>query len=309
MIEPPVAGLAALVVGFQPELDVLEKLLATLLQEASLVILADNGGCEELFVRHPELRKRVQHLPMGGNQGLGEALNRGFDFAATRDCQYVATFDQDSEPPIGMLSRLVQTHLELDRQGVRCAAVGPTYFDRREGAAKKFPLYREVNGKIARLGQTVPLDPGSLQAVDVLITSGMMVSMAAWSAGLKYDSKLFVDYTDTDWCFRARAAGYRLFVDLRCEMGHAMSDAPPVRVGRLNLLRYSPVRRYFYFRNTVYFVRQPFVSRAWKRRLLAGLCIRLVSNFVIDAKRWQGTRMAILGLWDGVNGRFGRLPN
>ena len=85
----------------------------------------------------------------------------------------------------------------------------------------------------------------------------MMVDSDVWKDGLHYDERLMVDYTDTDWCFRARAAGWRLFVLPSVRMPHAISDAAPIRVMGLRLLRYSPLRRYYYFRNTVYFVASP----------------------------------------------------
>src|SRR5690606_997519 len=118
-----------------------------------------------------------------------------------------------------------------------------------------------------------------------------------------------VEYTDTDWCFRARAAGYKLFELTSLCMPHAVSDASPVRFMGVNLLRYSPLRRYYYFRNTMYFVPQPYVSAAWRKRLLAGVPVRLCSHVIMDEHRLQGLLMSLKGLWHGLRGKLGPYPS
>ncbi|MBB5217417.1 glycosyltransferase family 2 protein [Parapusillimonas granuli] len=298
---------AALVVGYMPDMPVLDALLAGLPAQADTVVFVDNGGAEGILGHDPDQRARIHYIAMGGNAGLGAALNAGMEFAASQGCTHVATFDQDSELPPGLIPRLLQAHLSLRGQGVRCAAVGPRFYDRREGTVKKFPMYREQDGaiKVIAADGAGADSAAGLQEVDVLITSGMLVNLRAWREGLRYDEGLFVDYTDTDWCFRARAAGYRLFVCLDQEMGHAMSDAPPVRVFGVNLLCYPPLRRYYYFRNTIYFIRQPYVSPAWRKRLAAGLPVRFLSNVFIDRHKLAGLKMMLLGLWHGVRKRLG----
>lgn len=297
---------AALVVGYMPDMPVLDALLASLLAQADTVVFIDNGGAAGILGHDAGLRARIRYIDMGGNAGLGAALNAGVRLAVGMGCTHVATFDQDSAPPPELIPGLLQAHLSLRDRGVSCAAIGPRFYDRREGSIKKFPMYREQDGAIQVIAAPDgAAEPCALQEVDVLITSGMLVNVQAWQAGIHYNEGLFVDYTDTDWCFRARAAGYRLFVCLDQEMGHAMSDAPPVRVLGVNLLCYAPLRRYYYFRNTIYFIRRPYVSWAWRKRLAAGLPVRFLSNIFIDQHKLAGLKMMLLGLWHGLRNRLG----
>lgn len=304
--DPLTLKLAAVVVGFRPDLAVLDCLLTTLLEEVDKVIFVDNGGGRRFLAEREALKCRVEYVDLESNLGLGHALNQGFRRAIDSGCRYVATFDQDSAPEAGMIKKLLQAHSALAASGMKCAAVGPRFFDRRECEKTYFPLYREQRGSITCY-PSLDSESGVVD-VDVLITSGMLVNAAVWQEGITYNAGLFVDYTDTDWCFRARDAGYKLFVCVDQEMGHALSDAPPIRLFGLNFLRYSPLRRYYYFRNTVYFVRQPYVSWAWKRRLLIGLAVRSVSNVFIDEHKWSGLKMMARGLVHGVTGRLGAYP-
>lgn len=296
---------AAIVVGYRPDAAMLDALLLRLVGEVEKVILVDNGGAAQFLAAHPQQRGRVEYLGMGGNQGLGAALNRGVSHARKLGLRYVMTFDQDSAPPPGMAGALHTAMLQQQSQRIPCAAIGPAFFDRREADGRRFPIYREEGGHIHVM---TPEPAQGLQEVDVLITSGMLLDTDVWAAGLQYEEGLMVDYTDTEWCFRTRASGHRLFVLPTVCMPHAMSDTPPVRMLGVHLLRYSPIRRYYYFRNTVYFVRRPYVSNPWRRRLLAGLLVRLCGNLLIDEQRLRGLGMSFKGLWHGLRGRLGRYP-
>ena len=237
------------------------------------------------------------------NKGLGYALNTGFTEAIKNKCEYVATFDQDSAVDDGLISKLLNQFLEIEATSVKCAAVAPVFFDRREGTKTYFPFYQEIDGKII---SKTPLNT-SEQYVEAssLITSGMLVKASAWESGLKYDESLFVDYTDPEWCFRARNLGYKLFGCLNIEMGHAPSDSPPARFFGFSFFRYSPLRRYYYFRNTVRFCLLPYVSNTWKKRLSLGLALRFFVNVAIDEKKLSSLKMMSLGLIHGILGRSG----
>lgn len=294
--------IAAIIVGYRPDLAVLDSLLKSLLQQAALVVYFDNGGGEGYLADCPSAKAAVLYRKLEGNKGLGYALNEGIRVAAEEGFRLAATFDQDSEVPPLFLDSLYKTFTLLESQGSPVAAVGPRFYDRRESCAKKFPLYREEKGSIVCLPNLNEI--ADTVEVDVMITSGMVVNVQA-SATVLYNPDLIVDHTDTDWCFRARAAGYQLFVSLTTEMGHALSDAPPIRKYGRSFLRYSPLRRYYYFRNTVYLATRSYVSWAWKRRLLVGLGSRMISSSLIDEQRWLGFKMSVVGLTHGLFGKLG----
>jgi rhamnosyltransferase len=298
---------AAVVVSYFPDTEALLNLLITLSEETNLVILVDNGGGRNVFELSQARGLGVKYHQLSSNMGLGYALNFGFTEAVKNGAKYISTFDQDSAPVPGMFKGMILLHKELEEKSIVCGAVGPVFYDRRESVKKYFPFYFEKNNKILSTSSTSP-SCGFIE-VDTLITSGAMVKASAWTAGLRYDEDLFVDYTDTDFCFRLRASGYRLFACLSIEMGHALSDAPPVKFLGFKFFRYSPVRRYYFFRNTIIFCKKSYVSTAWRRRLMVALSIRLLVNFIIDPEKINSLRMMGLGIVNGVKGVSGEYKN
>lgn len=296
-------SIAAVVVGYKPDRKVLDELLLSLSQQVSLLILVDNGGAENFLEKYPQARASVKYLALEGNKGLGAALNAGFDLALKADKQYLVTFDQDSHAAPTLIADLHAAMDNAKSKDPRCVAVSPTFFDRRDGNKIFFPFYQSINGAIKPVFESK--DDYGLVLADALITSGMFVDTRAWKEGIRYDEGMFVDFTDTEWCFRVRNHGYNLYGCLNVEMGHALSDAPPVKIFGLSFFRYSPVRRYFFFRNTVAVCRMKHTPSIWKRRLSTALVLRFAVNLVIDKNKAQSLKMMVRGIYHGLRKSLG----
>jgi len=202
-----------------------------------------------------------------------------------------------------MIDALLQSQINLKKAGIKCAALSPIFYDLREKIKSFFPVYREVNGKI--IVNTPCTQINNLLEADYLITSGMLIDVQAWNEGIKFNEDFFVDYTDIEWCFRCRSMGYQLYANSEIEMGHTLSDNFRKPILGLNFLQYSPIRRYYFYRNVLYFCKLNFVSLAWKKRLLKSLAIKFFLNPLVDQSPWGSLKMMGRGIFDGILGRLG----
>lgn len=294
----------AVVVGYKPDTDTLNRLLVSLRDQVETLIFVDNGGCDHRvlsLIRESE----IVYIDMEGNKGLGAALNAGFSAAVCRGAEYVVTFDQDSEATPHLIADLATGMQAARAMDTNCIAVSPVFFDRRSDAEVNFPFYQTKAGKIYPTFEAD--DANGLVPADVLITSGMYVRTAAWVDGLKYNEALFVDATDSEWCFRARHQGYTIYGYTKAKMGHALSDAPPITLFGLSFFRYTPIRRYFYFRNMVAVSFNKTTPGQWKRRMLIGLLLRFFVNVIIDARRMRSLAMMCRGIYHGIKQDLGPL--
>lgn len=302
-LENKLKSIAAVVVGYNPDIKVLDDLLISLSNQVGLLILVDNGGAELFLQGYPELKASVRYLSLQGNKGLGAALNAGFQLAVDAGIPYMVTFDQDSHAEPDLIEKLESAMVHAKSRDEKCIAVSPTFFDRRDGKRINFPFYQSIDGVIKPV--FVSDDVYGLVKADALITSGMFVDTQAWKVGIKYDEGMFVDFTDTEWCFRVRDRGYSLYGCLNVEMGHALSDAPPVKIFGLSFFRYSPIRRYFFFRNTVAVCRMAHTPSCWKKRLSVALVLRFFVNLLIDTNKTKSLKMMIRGIRHGSRNSLG----
>ncbi len=287
---------AALIVAYKPASAQINRLIVTLARECETVYVMDNGGGAAAIEADSLHRPVLQIVDMGGNTGLGHALNTGFALATEAGIQYVATFDQDSDPASDQVTKLVDKFTMLVSTGLKVAAIGPRIMDRR-GA---HPIEHPFMGRLAGWPTAVRCRTGSEYVeTDFLITSGTIVSIAAYLQIGKFDAGLFVDYTDFDWCFRALRRGYRLIGICTMTMVHELSDGGAQKIFGMSILQYGPIRRYYYGRNTVILSRRAHVSLGWRARLLLGLALRVVF-FPIVAGLSRGPRQEWLMMCEGI---------
>ena len=275
---------AAVIVTFRPDHPQLSRLIAALTGECAAIYLMDNGGGREAIADICLSASAFQCVDMGGNAGMGAALNRGVHMAIESKFEYVTTFDQDSEPVSGQIIELVGALEFLASTGVKVAAVGPRIVDSRGGAPLEHSFMRRSYGwpravYCSSSGQSVE--------TDLLVTSGSVIRLTSFAHIGEFDPSLFVDFTDTDWCLRALAHGYRLFGICRISMHHELGSGVSAKALGIKLLRHAPIRRYYYARNAILLSRRGYVSLGWKVRFLMGLLSRLLSC------RWRAERLKI----------------
>lgn len=92
-------------------------------------------------------------------------------------------------------------------------------------------------------------------------------------------------------------------------MKHELSEASPVNFLGLMLLKYSPIRRYYHFRNCLYLVSHDYVPPAFRIRLVGGLLLRFLTLPFVDDKPVSSIKSIIAGVFDFMRGKYGRRDN
>ena len=147
-----------------------------------------------------------------------------------------------------------------------------------------------------------------LQDNDV-ITSGSLMSLAAYNVVGEFCEPLFIDLVDHEYCLRLLRAGYEVIVATHARMSHALGNrrVVPVVLGSLTLMNSLPLRRYYVARNSIFIARRYFMEFPnWVLRLLFAIYI---TDTVIKIPRENGTAKkwaaVARGLKDGLLGRLG----
>ena len=190
---------AALVLVFHPDYEVLDALLLRLEAQVAKIYVLNNGpedAAYQLF-RVRVLGTKVQLVDMGGNVGVARALNCGFRSAAEDGYEVCWTFDQDSLPGLDDAALLLSSLRRAEAHSGRVVAVVPSVTNLHRG--KRIPFLVAAPGNFVR-EEYVDIE----QDVESAITSGMLVNTAAWHdiGGARDD--YFIDLVDTEWCLRCR---------------------------------------------------------------------------------------------------------
>lgn len=290
----------AVIVTFQPDTTTLAALLGRLLTQTSAVVIADNGPAGAVARLVGEHRHaHLHHLDLGGNIGLAAALNRGVAHALSLGATHLLLSDQDSQPAPDMVERLLAACRQKEAEGIRVAAVGPRFIDRRSNNPP--PFLRVVGHSLRRQccngEQAMP-------EVDYLITSGSLIPVSAWQAVGGMREELFIDCVDTEWGLRAQSLGWRSFGVCAAQMEHALGEQPRTLFGKA-FPTHSPLRHYYMARNAVWLYRQPGLPGRWKVAHGKRLLLQLGFYSLLTPPRFSHCRAMLLGIWHGWHGRLG----
>ncbi len=304
----------AVIVTFNPEPAALRALLAALQDQVGTVIVVDNASSSDVAAAlvAPATAGAAHSVLVrnDGNLGIAAAQNIGIERAlAMSTCRYILLLDDDSVPAADMV-RCLRDAMRRDCAGMPIAAVGPITVDLRTGRMADFwldRLGRRRHWRESRIDPAVGAD-GVLD-VGFLISSGSLIPTPALRAIGGMRANYFIDHVDTEWCLRARRAGYRLLQVPGARLEHRLGEA----MHRIWFLRawdvayHVPLRDYYLFRNTVLMLR----DSAAPPRLAASQVVRLMRfalyYLFMGDLRWRRLRSMTLGLAHGLRRISGRL--
>lgn len=304
------SNVAAVVVTYQPELDVLGQLLDVLVSQVGSVVVVDNGSDVDLNVWNSQRQaSTVEVLLLGENRGIAVAHNEGIKWALNNNVEFVLLMDQDSIPARDMVQKLIVGLLEAGKKAdSKPIAAGPICIDRRTGKKTFFVIER--NGLPRKWQPEVALPAGNYSLeVSTLISSGSLINLNALQSVGGMRSNYFIDHVDTEWCFRAKAKGYILLGVPSAEMQHSLGDRV-INVwffGWRHVAYHSPLRDYYMFRNTLLMFRDVKMSFTWRFYLLWRL-VKFLSYFLIFApQRRQRFYCMALAIAHGFLGKSGKV--
>ena len=294
----------AIVVTYNPELDVLSREFELVIPQVDKIWLIDNASSSSLatWVDDMGLHDKLELVQMPDNLGLGAAQNAGIQLARAAGATHVLILDQDSQPMPDMVDRLLAASNQLQSAGVPVAAVAPVYADSATGPASGFVRLGWLDFK----KQTVLPDQAVVEA-DFVISSGSLIPVSVLDDIGPMDESLFIDHVDTEWCLRAQSKGYKLFGVPGARMVHTLGD----RRTRIWFLRWrnvpyhSPFRYYYILRNSLLMQRRPYMPLKWRVAEFIR-CVRVFCFYGLFApQRGACLRMMLRGIADGLRGVSG----
>lgn len=296
-------SVAAVIVTFEPVGERLVRVLDSVTAQVDHVIVVDNGSSPATleWLRRETCDRDLECVELGRNAGIAAAHNVGIRRALERGDDFVLLLDHDSVLAPTCVRHLRQEHERLTSSAIRVGAVGPTFVN--ETTRLDAPFVRIDRWRVQKV-YAGPSDP-SVES-DLLISSGTLISAEVVRDVGFMNEALFIDGVDWEWCFRARALGYRMFGVGGAHMLHSLGDAG-LAVLHWRLPLHSPRRNYYSFRNTVSLCKKDGVPLSWKVDTAARLGARVPILLALAPERATRLRLIVRGVVDGLLGRGGPL--
>jgi rhamnosyltransferase len=267
--------------------------IARVLGEVGALVVVDNGSdpaaLEMLMAAADD--PRIHLLANFANLGVATALNHGMARAGALGYAWVLLLDQDSVVDEGMVMAMIAVR-DAYPAVERLAVIGAGFRD----------INKSGDAPAAR-------GAAAWEEVESVITSGSLISLATHAAIGPFRAEFFIDHVDSDYCFRARALGFRVIKTRRALMSHAIGAA-----SRHNILgmdkwtsNHSAERLYYFARNDTVMLRDygHYALGSWAAKSL-GRRVRTGKRVLLYEEMKTAKILAIFqGWWHGVCGRLG----
>lgn len=278
----------AILVSYHPDAELPHR-AARILEQAGALVIVDNGSGEEAreMLRRIAADPRVTLVLNRLNLGVARALNIGLEQARASGFAWALLLDQDSDLHEGMLGSLIAVRAAYP-QPSRVAVIGAGFDEETTTVREPRAAWKEVES---------------------VITSGSLIPLDLHTDIGPFREEFFIDYVDSEYCFRARAKGYRVIRTTQPLMSHTIGA--PTRHSLLGVSKWttnhSPDRRYYIARNDTVMLREygGYSLGTWA---LKSLLRRLrTCKRILLYERSKARKIAAVsaGWWDGVRGRMG----
>ena len=228
---------------------------------------------------------KMSYIYNKANLGIAEAQNIALGKIFKDDYGYVVFLDQDSRVAVDYPSQIAQEFSRIDNG--KLAVLGPNVVNSVTGEQ-----YASVIHKYETLDNGFSLrkhiiSSGSCISINVLKNVGLMLG------------KLFIDYVDFEWCWRAESKGYQCGVTSHLQISHHVGQRE-LSIGKYKVI-ISAQQRYFYqYRNFIWLIQKKYVPLQWKCSTCVKFLLRLVYFPILVNGGFKYWNNMIKGLEAGI---------
>jgi GT2 family glycosyltransferase len=257
--------------------------------ETIVVDNASTDGTSELVKKHfPEVKLITNQKNLGVTGGRNSGIK-----ALSPKAEMILFFDHDMIADKDMMENLLETFALEDKIGI----VTPKIF------------FFEPKNTIWAAGTSINMWTGQVffrggkdigqydQSEEVQIApAAFMLTKEALSVLKKFDDRYFATYEDSDFCLRAKKAGFKTFYSSKAIAYHKISRDPKEEAARLL------GRAYFVGRNRVLFMKD-FGNNFLIFLLFLPVFVLYYFKLALVNNRLKDWLNFMRGTWDGLAGR------
>ena len=204
-------------------------------------------------------KEKIQILPQffflfvdNSQKKIFDFENIGIQYAKKNLFDYVVFFDQDSDFSDYYLPDMVQEYNHIKEKFPNLVILGPRIIDKESHKEYK---HKDANNNDDYL------------VCRELISSGSMVKTDDFDKIGLLEEKLFIDYVDFEWCWRAKQNGYVCIKTKKISLMHEVGQRRRSFIGYPIILS-SPIRYFYQYRNYFRLIKRSYVPLDWKKKVL-----------------------------------------
>ncbi|WP_201319170.1 MULTISPECIES: glycosyltransferase [unclassified Paenibacillus] len=272
----------ATIITYNPDLKLLTKNIEAIAPQVNCLVIIDNASSN--YKEIMEVTNDYNHCRLiknERNEGIAKAFNQAVDYAWEKGFKWLLTLDQDTTVP----SNIIDAFNKYTQNGENTAIICPYLIDTN---ITSFNNYEKMGLK-------------SYEFIDNCISSGSYINLRICNEVGKFDEKMFIDWVDFEYCERVRRNNSTILRINTVYILHQVGKAKKIKFFNREevIYNHNPIRKYYYYRNRVYFARK-YKIKIWKNYKYYR---NLLKNFILILKEENAAKKiisALKGIKDGL---------
>lgn len=223
--------IAGCVILYNPEQSVEQHIISYINKVDKLYIIDNSENPAKNFELLTNHNFKIIFISDEVNEGIAKRLNHVCDLAIKEGFEFMLTMDQDSYFDESSIKNYFNC-VDAFKDKMQASMFGASY--------KQKPV--EINCSYIQVKQ--------------LITSGSIINLETFKIVGNFDENLFIDFVDTEYCFRSILKGYKLIEFFNIYMHHNLGQLSEQRslknLKKTNRTFHTHIRLYYMLRNFLY---------------------------------------------------------
>lgn len=282
-------------ITYNAQIELLKKSVESITSQVDKIYIVDNTPGKDTRLEFFK-NEKMEVIYLEENYGIAYALNVGIKKALQNQVEFIMLSDQDTCYP----QNYVYDMLKVFGMDDTTVAVAPRFVDSNKQGKDGFIKVAPVVFK-----QFFPKS-GTHEIMQAISSGKILQAKYLGSIGLMSE-ELFIDWVDIEWCWRARAKGYKIVGNADVVIQHQLGDSSKnLGFREVNLRSY--VRHYYITRNAFYLALYSNDLDILHRITLFFKSFRYMVGYPILAKpHFKNLKFVLLGFWHGITGKLEKL--
>lgn len=204
-----------------------------------------------------------EYISFGKNYGIGFAQEYGIKcLIRKKEISHIFFLDQDTRVDAHYINLMLSEYERISNSNIKLALLGPKVvnFDTNQEYYSKHESNKDsISDFVYRKN---------------IISSGSCISCSILKVVGYPNSALFIDYVDSEWCWRINKIGYVCGQTKKISITHRIGEKT-INLGVMQDIISKPFRYYFQYRNYLWLLKVKYVPKKWKIKNGIRLCLRL----------------------------------
>jgi len=288
------------IVTYKPDKKMLNECINSLISQVDKILLIDNTPIQEKeFILNNFITDsdNIEVLNLNDNYGIAYAQNLGIRKALEEGADFVLFSDQDTVFPDNYIFKMLECYFKISKNK-KVAAVAPMFRDIYTMKVRPMVYFKYIFLKKEH-------NPKNCLSVSHVISSGMLVPSSIFNQVGLMREELFIDWVDTEWCWRAIMLGYDIIQNNKVVINHQHGNDTKKIFWR-DFIIHNSTRNYYKLRNATYLLFNCNLNLPMKVNLLKRIIIMIPINFLFGENKNDEIKNIVSALKDGIFKKLGK---